>query len=48
DEVAALSSELSAAPSREHIEVGVPDVATARGIVAALRGSLWDRADLAA
>lgn len=48
DEVAALSAELAGHPSREHLEVGVPDVATARGIVAALRESLWQRSDLAA
>lgn len=48
DEVAALSAELSEPPSREHLEVGVPDVATARGIVAALRDGLWERSDLAA
>ena len=48
DEVAALSAELADHPSREHLEVGVPDVATARGIVTALRDGLWERSDLAA
>ncbi len=41
-EVVTLSAELTERPSKEHLEIGVPDVDTAQAIVAALRETLWD------